>query len=81
MFFTPALVVSVLEDSHIMQRYIYDLICDHVCRHVRSCMTFLLCFKFVYNKKNIQIFGINMKFISSHETKNVHYIRTWLCHS
>ena len=36
--------------------------------------------KIVYNKKKIQIFGMNMPFISSGEAqKRIFYL--WLCHS
>ena len=40
----PALVVLLLEDRHIMQRHHRcDVICDHVCRHVRSRVILLNC--------------------------------------
>ena len=43
-FLTPALVVLLLEDRHIMQHHHRcDVICDHVCRHVRSRVILLNC--------------------------------------
>ena len=39
-FLAPAPVALVLEDGLIMQRHHRcDIICDHVCHYVRSCMT------------------------------------------
>ena len=65
-FSTPALMVSVLAG---IVHYVTSSLILH---NVRTCMTSFtakksVTLKMVYNKKKIQIFGINMTFISSRE--------------
>ena len=39
-FLTAAPVVSALEDRYNLQCHLkHDILCDRICRHVRSCMT------------------------------------------
>ena len=72
-FSTPALMVSVLAD---IEHYATSLLIWH---NVRTCMTSLtaqksVTLKIVYDKKKIQIFGMNMPFISSSEVKNAYFM-------
>ena len=60
---TPAPVVSVLENRHIMQGlHRFDVICDHVCRHVQTSMT-SQCKTFCY-ASNLYIIKRKFKFLS-----------------
>ena len=62
-FLTPAPVASVLEDRHIMQHHHRcDVICDHVCRYVQSCMI-SHCKTFCYASK-LYIIKRKFKFLS-----------------
>ena len=73
-FYTPAPVVSVLADRHIMQR--------SGMRSYSAKKSVAL--KIVYNKKKIQFFGMNVPFISS-EAKNTYlmsdFANKWHIHS
>ena len=80
-FSTPAPVVSVLAD---MAHYAMS---SSIWHNVRTCMTWRhivqkrsVTLKIVYNKKKIQIFIMNMPFISSHEVRESIF-HSWLCHS
>ena len=62
-FLTPAPVVSVLENRHIMQRlHRFEVICDHVCRHVQTSMM-SQCKTFCYASK-LYIIKRKFKFLS-----------------
>ena len=78
-FSTPALMVSVLA---VIVHYAKSSL---IWRNVRTCiMSFTaqksVTLKIVYNKKKIQIFGMNMPFISSGEARKCIF-HTWLHHS
>ena len=67
-FSTPALMVSVLA---VIVHYAISSLISH---NERTCMTSFtaqksVTLKIVYNKKKIQIFGMNMSFISSREAR------------
>ena len=65
-FSTPALMVSVLAGI------VHYATSSSILHNVQTCITSFtakksVTLKMVYNKKKIQIFGINMPFISSRE--------------
>ena len=78
-FSTPALMVSVLA---VIVHYATSSLIRH---NVRTYMTSFtakksVTLKIVYNKKKIQIFGMNMPFISSREARKSIF-HSWLRHS
>ena len=78
-FSTPALMVSVLA---LIVHYATSSL---IWRNVRTCMTSFTAqksatLKIVYNKKKIQIFGMNMPLISSREARKCIFLRGFATH-